>query len=531
MNARPAPATFLRPRLAAIAAALALSLVAALGAAGSASAASPGDATEIERATARTEPAIVRLEIVWAGTVYDTRNEKAISEEAIVAGPFGCTGFFVNGQGYIGTAGHCVTYDEETEAALKQAAAETAYKNGYYEEGTTLEAILEAAKTDYVVTEHSAPVIKVSFSAQMSGISTKSSLTARTIAAKTYDEGDVALLKIEATNTPALTLAPDASIQIGEHDISIGYPGIVLSGSPETLSPSFKDGTISSQQVIQDGTFKVYETSAAIGSGMSGGPTIDGDGNVIGINSYSAASGAPFSFIRPSAFMQELLDSQGVKNTVDPTQQEYVAGVDAYYAGNGGEAVEHFDNVLDVVPSHSFALRFRLLAKATAVSSSHTLRNALVVAALLLAGGLGAGALVLRRRGKGDDGPVAPGHSAAAPSTSVPGRYALVVDATDERHVIDRKVVVGREGADISVDDLEASRRHATICALATGGLEISDLDSANGTFVNDVRIGDQPRPLENGDVIRCGRSVLRVEGPASAAERLRMATVIKRTD
>lgn len=112
-----------------------------------------------------------------------------------------------------------------------------------------------------------------------------------------------------------------------------------------------------------------------------------------------------------------------------------------------------------------------------------------------------------------------------------PTGYALVVDSTGERFTIGRKLVIGRESAEIAVDDLEVSRRHATIRPLDDGGLELYDLDSANGTFVNDLRLGSQPLRLEAGDVIRVGRSELRVEPLASAAEREHLPTVIRRKD
>jgi pSer/pThr/pTyr-binding forkhead associated (FHA) protein len=112
-----------------------------------------------------------------------------------------------------------------------------------------------------------------------------------------------------------------------------------------------------------------------------------------------------------------------------------------------------------------------------------------------------------------------------------PTGYALVIDSTGARHTIDRKLVIGRESAEIAVDDLEVSRRHATIRPLDDGGLELYDLDSANGTFVNDRRLGGQPMRLEPGDLIRVGRSALRVERLTSATERRRLRTVIRRVD
>jgi pSer/pThr/pTyr-binding forkhead associated (FHA) protein/predicted Ser/Thr protein kinase len=65
-------------------------------------------------------------------------------------------------------------------------------------------------------------------------------------------------------------------------------------------------------------------------------------------------------------------------------------------------------------------------------------------------------------------------------------------------------------------DDPEISRRHARVSRGTDGLLSIEDLGSANGTFVNDERI-DAPRTLDLGDVIRVGKTVLRVTDRSGA--------------
>jgi len=59
--------------------------------------------------------------------------------------------------------------------------------------------------------------------------------------------------------------------------------------------------------------------------------------------------------------------------------------------------------------------------------------------------------------------------------------------------------------------DKGVSRRHARLL-LKGNQLLIEDLDSANGTWVNDVTIApNQPFPLQHGDFIRLGRLRLHV--------------------
>jgi pSer/pThr/pTyr-binding forkhead associated (FHA) protein len=64
-------------------------------------------------------------------------------------------------------------------------------------------------------------------------------------------------------------------------------------------------------------------------------------------------------------------------------------------------------------------------------------------------------------------------------------------------------LVLGREAADLAVDDPEVSRRHASLRP-AGDGLEIEDLGSLNGTWVNGTRIQGVVR-LSPGDRVRLG--------------------------
>ena len=64
---------------------------------------------------------------------------------------------------------------------------------------------------------------------------------------------------------------------------------------------------------------------------------------------------------------------------------------------------------------------------------------------------------------------------------------------------------VGRAtGADFIVDAALVSRVHCRLTALDDGGLEVRDLESTNGTFVNGERI-DTAR-LAHGDLLQVGR-------------------------
>ncbi len=69
--------------------------------------------------------------------------------------------------------------------------------------------------------------------------------------------------------------------------------------------------------------------------------------------------------------------------------------------------------------------------------------------------------------------------------------------------------VIGREdGSDLCVPEQSVSRRHARIDP-APAGYVVHDLQSTNGTFVNDAAAAG-PRPLADGDYLRVGNCIYR---------------------
>ena len=59
-------------------------------------------------------------------------------------------------------------------------------------------------------------------------------------------------------------------------------------------------------------------------------------------------------------------------------------------------------------------------------------------------------------------------------------------------------------GADFAVDGALVSRVHCRLAALPGGELEVRDLESTNGTFVNGKRV--QTAVLQSGDRLQIGR-------------------------
>jgi pSer/pThr/pTyr-binding forkhead associated (FHA) protein len=78
------------------------------------------------------------------------------------------------------------------------------------------------------------------------------------------------------------------------------------------------------------------------------------------------------------------------------------------------------------------------------------------------------------------------------------------------------ELVIGREGVAVTIEDSELSRRHAAVRQV-TGGYEVEDLGSLNGTFVNGQRI-TAPTQVAGGDSIKVGQTVMELEAAQAPA-------------
>lgn len=78
-------------------------------------------------------------------------------------------------------------------------------------------------------------------------------------------------------------------------------------------------------------------------------------------------------------------------------------------------------------------------------------------------------------------------------------------------YLTQEKMVLGRDlTADISIGETAISRKH-TEFFLSPQGVQVKDLGSTNGTFVNDIKLTkDTYHPLNDGDLVRCGSTLLK---------------------
>lgn len=113
---------------------------------------------------------------------------------------------------------------------------------------------------------------------------------------------DLAIVRVDATGLPTAKIGSSADLRVGETVVAIGSP---LGEFTETvtagiLSATGRDITVRDELTGQPVEMKdLLQTDAAINEGNSGGPLLDIDGTVIGINSAAASSAEGIGFAIP----------------------------------------------------------------------------------------------------------------------------------------------------------------------------------------------------------------------------------------
>lgn len=130
----------------------------------------------------------------------------------------------------------------------------------------------------------------------------------------TDPDTDLALIKVEAENLPAITFASSDSINVGDVTLAIGNPF----GVGQTVTQGIVSALGRSHLGIN-----IYEnfiqTDASINPGNSGGALIDTDGNLVGINSaiYSRSGGSMgIGFAIPTALARQVMEQIATQGNV-----------------------------------------------------------------------------------------------------------------------------------------------------------------------------------------------------------------------
>ena len=115
---------------------------------------------------------------------------------------------------------------------------------------------------------------------------------------------DLALIKIDAKNLPAIVIANSDNVRVGEWVLAVG--------NPLGLNNTVTAGIVSAKaRSMGQGVSSMIQTDAAINQGNSGGALVNTRGELIGINAmlYSqTGSNIGYGFAIPTAIMNKAVD-------------------------------------------------------------------------------------------------------------------------------------------------------------------------------------------------------------------------------
>ncbi len=260
-------------------------------------------------------PAVVRIEVVSTRRVATTRSmpipeefrrffdlpDQEMQEHPDVPQRGGGSGFFISADGYILTNNHVVEGADDIRVYLT---------DGRY-------------------------------------------FTAKVVGTDPYT--DVAVIKIEETGLPYLSLGTSKNLRVGEWILAIGNPG--FGGDPNTLAYTVTAGIVSAKgrplQLIQSELQRnpefgqalsgyaiedYIQTDAVINRGNSGGPMVNIQGQVVGINSaimtptgYYAGYGFAVPMDLASRVMEDLIEYGRVRRAWLGVSMQPVAAEDQEY--------------------------------------------------------------------------------------------------------------------------------------------------------------------------------------------------------
>ena len=175
----------------------------------------------------------------------------------------------------------------------------------------------------------------------------------------TDEQNDLAILKVTAFEGKPLPLGDSDTVKTSET--------IYVAGNPKGLDGSFSDDTVS--HIHEGEATKRFQMTDLIHPGSSGGPILNGNGEVIGISLITLEDGQSRNFAIPSNYLKELLTQSGRSKPLSRGKQSISAethlrrGYAKYRLDQYQDAIADYDTAINLKPDFASAYYFRGTAK------------------------------------------------------------------------------------------------------------------------------------------------------------------------
>lgn len=177
-------------------------------------------------------------------------------------------------------------------------------------------------------------------------------------------ERDIIVLRVPSSKLCSLPMNRSGTQQVGEK--------IVVIGNPAGLSGTVSDGIVSSVREAESG--RLYQITAPVSPGSSGGPVLNMQGEVVAIIAFTMRSGQNLNFAVPVSYVFPLLQSPKsltlaqlsaplsgggeapTESTARPAltaSDQYRLGLDLYGKNKQREAIEAFKKAIELDPGYA----------------------------------------------------------------------------------------------------------------------------------------------------------------------------------
>lgn len=282
------------------------------------------------------------------------------------------SGFFVNSNGYIITNGHVVFSNTESNYLEDPQTTNLIMKRAFIRyvifvepdaDRDRVRALARLFITEGVIKESTLQPFVILGEEQAEDIQEKGLKATLVGQPSPFSEKDLAILKIDRSNTPSLRLGDSDKAAVGQDVFIFGYPGVVNShpvlSEITRIIPTFTKGVVSAKRETNFGT-PAIQTDAAITFGNSGGPALNLQSEVIGVANMGSIEqtgqlAAGFNFLIPSNVVRDYLKENGVDNEPGPTDETYLRGLAFLYAKAHDSAIKEFQKVKQLFEFHWYA--------------------------------------------------------------------------------------------------------------------------------------------------------------------------------
>lgn len=257
--------------------------------------------------------AVVHLKQTWTAQVYvPLKNPIQGTLTAVTS----CSGTFITAQADILTAGHCV--DQQQGLFRLQVTLLNELKKRF--PGNTDDELLSFVRASSI-TNQQLEVLAYQPD-ELGGVLNNNGIVAQVKQpTQTLGDGDHAYVKLNnfTKPTPFLTRADQRPVERDTVTV-VGFPGAIqFSSDAARQNASFKTGVISSFQTFQGAAYT--EVDAGMEPGMSGGPVLNANDQIIGVVSWGRDDAKTVNFATDTSTMNRFLASHGIAQNTAPAPQ------------------------------------------------------------------------------------------------------------------------------------------------------------------------------------------------------------------